>query len=193
MCDPRGVRGVGLVLVVSACGRLGFDGALPRDDAPRDDAPTEPEIAVDAQLPVDAPVLALDAGDCPASYTRLGTSCYRYSAVQVPTWLDGELLCEADGVGAHLATIDGEAEAVLLASAFDVNDFWIGMTDRSDEGMYRNVTGELAPYLVWVPGEPTSSDCGQLDQEALFHVSTCDTSDEYLCEYDDRPAAAGAY
>lgn len=182
------MRGVGLVLVVSACGRLGFDGR-----APRDAAPTEPEIATDAQLTVDAPLLALDAGDCPPSYTRMGGSCYRFSVDQVPTWLDGELACEADGVGAHLATIDNAEEAAMLASESDFNDFWIGMTDRIDEGVYRNVTGELAPYLVWVPDEPTSSDCGQLDEEALFHVSTCDTSDEYLCEYDGRPAAPGAY
>lgn len=142
---------------------------------------------------IDAPLLALDAGACPPTYTRLGTSCYRYSAIQVQRWLDGELACEADAVGAHLATIEDAAEAAMLATAFNVNDFWIGVTDRITEGTYRNVTGEVAPFLDWRSGEPTSSDCGQLDDIAELHVSTCDTSDEYLCEYDGRPAAAGAY
>ena len=155
--------------------------------------PSEAEIAIDAMLAVDAPMLALDMGQCPPTYTRLGASCYRYSVVQVPIWLDGELACEADGVGAHLVTIDDATEGNLMATSFGINDFWVGVTDRITEGMYRNVTGELAPYLVWVVGEPTSSDCAQFDDGGLFHVSTCDTSDEYVCEFDGRPAQAGAY
>jgi hypothetical protein len=163
MCDSDRVRGVVLLIVLVGCGRVGF--------APRG-----------------------DAGECPLSYTRLGTSCYRYSGLQdAPIWLDAELACEADGIGSHLVTIDDAAEATLLATAFETNDFWIGVTDRVDEGVYRNVTGELAPYLVWRVGEPTSSDCAQLDDIAEFHVSSCDSTDEYVCEYDGRPAAPGAY
>lgn len=190
MCDPRRVRGAWLILLVSACGRLWFD-PQGRDDAGV--PPGEAEVAIDAQLAVDAPLLALDAGDCPPQYTRLGTSCYRYSAVQVPVWLDGELACEADGVGAHLVTIEDAAEAAMLATAFNINDFWIGVTDRISEGTYRNVTGELAPYLLWRVDEPSSSDCAQLDEIAEFHISPCDSSDEYVCEFDGRPAEAGAY
>lgn len=177
-------------MLVAGCGRLGFD-TRPHDAA---GASADAEIAIDAMLANDAPQLALDAGECPMSYTRVGTSCYRFSgAVQVPRWIDGELACEADGVGAHLVTIEDAAEGNLLNQAFIINDYWVGMTDRVTEGQYRNVTGELAPYLVWVPGEPTTSDCGQFDDAGLFHVSTCDTSDEYVCEFDGRPAAAGAY
>ena len=178
-----------LVLAGAGCGRLWFD-PLRRDGAA---GPDDAEIAVDAQLATDAPMLTLDAGQCPPAYTRLGASCYHFSMVQVPRWLDGELACEADGVGAHMVTIDSKEEGDLLVAAFAVNDYWIGMSDRITEGSYRNVTGEAAPYLVWVPGEPTSSDCGQFDADGLFHVSTCDTSDEYVCEFDGRPAAAGAY
>jgi hypothetical protein len=176
--------------VVSGCGRVAFD---PRQRDAAGGAALDAEIAVDAQLVIDAPVLALDAGACPPTYTRLGTSCYRYNAVQVPRWLDGELACEADGVGAHLVTIDNAAEAELLVATFVINDFWIGITDRITEGTYRNVTGEVAPYLPWRSDEPTTSDCAQLDEVEEIHVSTCDTSDEYVCEFDGRPAAAGAY
>ena len=177
---------VSVAALLTACGRVWFD---PTHDAAHYDA----EIAVDAMLSIDAPLLALDSGECPTGYTRIGTSCYRLSGAQVPTWLDGELECEADGIGSHLVTVDNATEGNLLAATFAINDYWCGMTDRVTEGQYRNVTGELAPYLVWVPGEPTTSDCAQFDDAGLFHVSTCDTSDEALCEFDGRPAAAGAY
>ena len=180
-------RGVLIVVIVAGCGRFRFD---PRDDG---GGAGDAEIAIDAQLTTDAPQLVLDAGECPASYMRVGQSCYRFSVTQVPRWLDGELACEADGVGAHLVTIDDVTEANLLVATFAINDYWAGVSDRITEGTYRNVTGEVAPYLVWVSGEPTTSDCAQFDDTARFHVSTCDSSDEYVCEFDGRPAAAGAY
>jgi hypothetical protein len=182
-------RGVLIVLLAMGCGRFRFD---TRDDGGGGGA-DDAEIAADAQLAIDAPLLLLDAGECPTSYMKLGSSCYRFSVVQVPTWLDGELACEADGVGSHMVTVDNATEANLLKSAFAINDYWAGMSDRVTEGKYLNVTGELAPYLAWVSGEPTTSDCAQFDDMGLFHVSTCDTSDEYVCEFDARPAAAGAY
>ncbi|HEY5922767.1 MAG TPA: C-type lectin domain-containing protein [Kofleriaceae bacterium] len=183
-----------VVLLLVACCRFGFDKGQLRDGEVVGEAvvPLDAEIAVDAMLVVDAPLLVLDAGQCPPTYTKIGASCYRIGG-NVPRWIDGELACEADGVGAHLATINDAAEASLVAAALPEPDYWVGMTDRITEGQYRNVTGELAPYLVWVPGEPTSSDCAQFDEDALFHVSTCDTSDDYLCEFDGRPAVAGAY
>lgn len=190
------MRGVGALLVLVGCGRFGFDSGSPRRDSevpPNESAFIDAEIAVDAMLTTDAPTLVLDAGQCPTNYMKLGTSCYRFSVTQVPRWIDGELACEADGVGSHLVTIDNATEGNLLASSIAINDYWAGMSDRITEGVYRNVTGEPAPYLVWVPGEPTSSDCAQFDDGGLFHVSTCDTSDEYLCEFDGRPAMAGAY
>jgi hypothetical protein len=174
--------------LLTACGRVWFDPT--RDSA---SSFNDAEIAIDAVLSTDAPMLVLDSGECPTGYMRLAASCYRFSVTQVPRWIDGELACEADGVGSHLVTVDNASEASLLSTAFAINDFWAGMSDRVTEGQYRNVTGELAPYLVWVVGEPTSSDCAQLDDAGLFHVSTCDTSDEYVCEFDGRPAAAGAY
>jgi hypothetical protein len=178
----------GLLVVVGGCGRIGFD--RPRDADP---AQEDAEIARDAQLVIDAPVLGLDAGQCPTAYLRAGASCYRLSLGEAETWLEAELACEADGVGAHLATIDDATEGSVLASIFTEPDYWVGFTDRVTEDTYRNVTGEAAPYLLWVEGEPTSSDCGQFDEDMRFHVSTCDTSDEYVCEFDGRAVAAGSY
>ena len=178
-----------VVVVLLASCRFGFDKGQLRDG---EVVQLDAEIAVDAMLTTDAPMLVLDAGQCPPAYSKIGTSCYRFGG-NVPRWIDGELACEADGVGAHMATIDDATEANVLAAALPEPDYWTGMSDRITEGQYRNVTGEAAPYLVWVVGEPTSSDCAQFDQDAKFHVSTCDTSDDYICEFDGRPAAAGAY
>jgi hypothetical protein len=185
------VRLAAVSVLVAGCGRFNFFELPPRDDAAL--IPGEAEVAIDAQLATDAPVLMLDAGQCPTMYMAAAQSCYRLSLVRAPTWLDAELSCEADGVGAHLVTVDNAQEASLLVTMFAAtNDYWSGMSDRITEGVYRNVTGELAPYVMWTSGEPTSSDCAQFDGVA-FHVSDCNTSDEYACEFDGRPAATGAY
>jgi hypothetical protein len=155
--------------LLTGCGRLWFD--------PLGDDTSSPGDAI--------------ASRCPTSYARVGDSCYRLGPEA--TWLDGELACEADGVGAHLATIGDADEANRLLATFAINDYWIGMSDRVTEGVYLDVTGEPAPYLPWVPGEPSTDNCGQFDDAGMVHVSDCVSSDEYLCEYDGRPALAGAY
>jgi hypothetical protein len=182
--DPEGMRRLALVMALAGCGRVGFGEGT-------HDAAT---VAIDAKLATDAPLLALDAGECPSTYMAANGSCYRLSLVRAPTWLDAELACEADGVGAHLVTVDNAQEASLLETVFApmTNDYWCGMTDRITEGAYRNVTGELAPYLPWTPGEPNGADCGQFDG-VEFVVSDCLISEEFLCEFDARPATQGAY
>ncbi len=154
--------------LISGCGRLGFD--------PLGDGVTDGSLAT---------------AECPMGYARIGPSCYRLG--DEVTWAEAEVACEADAVGAHLVTIDNASEGSALLATFAVNDYWIGMTDRVTEGAYRNVTGESAPYLPWIPGEPSSDDCGQFDDDGLFHLSDCDSTDEYMCELDGRPSTAGAY
>jgi hypothetical protein len=168
-------------LVLAGC-RIGFDELDHEDDF--DDGVGEPAA--------EAPDASTGAGACPQGYVEAGTSCYRVSLIRANTWLDAELACEADGVGAHLATISDPAESALFASlvqAANVNDTWVGVTDRLVEGMYRNVTGDLAAYLVWATDEPSTSDCVQSDG-VEFHASQCDSSDEFVCEVDGIPPAA---
>lgn len=71
--------------------------------------------------------------------------------------------CEtaAQAVGAHLVVIEDQAENDWVASTFvpPVNTwgYWIGYTDKEQEGVWRTVTGEIVTgdvYTNWYPGRP---------------------------------------
>ncbi len=57
------------------------------------------------------------------------------------------------GLGAHLATINSEAENNFLSGA----EGWIGFNDLAVEGTFAWVTGEPVTYTNWFPGEPNNS------------------------------------
>ena len=85
------MRRLALVLVVAGC-RFGFDTA---SDKLGPDAASSSRIdAIDApHLATDAPILNLDAGQCPNGYSFSGSSCYRVVHTKAG-WLPDELTCE---------------------------------------------------------------------------------------------------
>ena len=171
-----------MVMPVLACGRIHFD-AGPTDAS---DAPS-----------TDAPRFTLDAGQCPPSYTFLGTSCYRMLTTQDADWLANEALCEADAVGAHLVVVDDVADVMVIASFIPVIDEWVGISDRISQGNFRTVTGVVPPYLMWEPNQPNTMpgyDCVYLTNAlGQLGTDTCDRIDDLLCEYDGVPADPSAF
>ncbi len=169
----------GLVLACG-CGRVGFDAkqSVTTSDGPR--------------LVIDAPVLALDAGECPPNYQSVDGSCYRVGAPN-GSWLSDELACEADAVGAHLAAITTEPERAAVVAALGLlNDTWIG-TSRRQIAAFRTVI-DTAPYLDWGPGMgETSEDCISIDSDALMYMHSCTDLDRYFCEYDGIAAVPSTY
>jgi hypothetical protein len=160
--------GVMLALAAAGCGRVWFD--------------------------------PLDGGECPTGYVAAGTSCYRpvLNTSPEPTWLEGELLCEADGVGAHLVVIDDAAEAgvVGLLVPETVFDHAIGVTDLAAEGEFRTVTDLPLAYLAWGDGEPdggTAQNCVAFQNDLSIHDADCAGPDDIVCEYDGIPAVPAAY
>ena len=68
------------------------------------------------------------------------------------TWAQGK--AEAIAKGAHLVTINSQAENNLLSGA---GEAWIGLTDEAVEGTFAWVTGEPVTYTNWFPGNPNNS------------------------------------
>ncbi|WGZ95837.1 MAG: lectin-like protein [Candidatus Thiothrix putei] len=68
--------------------------------------------------------------------------------------------CEtaAQAVGAHLVVIEDQAENDWVANTFNVAavtyGYWIGYTDKEQEGVWKTVAGEIATYTNWFLGEP---------------------------------------
>ena len=171
--------------MLCGCGRLGFDLS-----GEQTDALARPDDATS----IDAPRLALDAGQCPSGYQHAGTSCYRFNATTAGAagWVNGEHLCEADAEGAHLVVIDDQAERDTIIVTLKITRVtWIGTSKRTTMN-YRTVTN-MAAYLALGTQTEPSEDCLSIQTDGLMYLHTCGDLDQYLCEYDGVPAVPSAY
>jgi hypothetical protein len=170
------------LLMLCSCGRIGFDfGAAGNSiDAPR--------------LLVDAPMLALDAGECPPSYMHVASSCYRASATTANEgWLPGEVACEGDAVGAHLVVIDDAAEYTTVQNTFGTQiRTWIGLSKLKSTTFLTVIDTDGFRDLTSSQTE-TSEDCAAIDTTAHMGTHTCGDLNRYICEYDGIAAVPAAY
>ena len=72
------------------------------------------------------------------------------------TWPEAE--AEAVNAGGHLATVRSAEEEIWIHSQFGQENYWIGFTDESVEGVWVWVSGEPADYTNWHPGEPNDQN-----------------------------------
>ena len=170
-----------LLVLIAGCGRMSFDPVAavgPTADAPK--------------LLIDAPMLSLDAGECPATYMLLGTSCYRVGP-ETKDWLAAELACEANAVGAHLVVFDGGSEQALIAATFGTAiRTWIG-TSKRQVAAYRTVI-DTPPFLdLGVPQTEPTEDCVSVDTDGHMYLHSCPDKNRFVCEFDGHPAVPAAF
>ncbi|MEL7408396.1 MAG: DUF4347 domain-containing protein, partial [Cyanobacteria bacterium J06558_2] len=68
---------------------------------------------------------------------------------------------EAESLGGNLVTINDAAEQGWLRETFgNTERFWIGLTDRTQEGNFQWVNGETSSYRDWAPNEPNDFKFG---------------------------------
>ncbi len=86
-----------------------------------------------------------------------------YTIVDGPSWTEAE--ANANKLGGHLVTINNEEENDWLHETFDITStilpsreeksldlYWIGLTDREDEGVWEWSSGEPNLYTNWGQG-----------------------------------------
>ena len=62
---------------------------------------------------------------------------------------------KAEEMGGNLVTINDAAEDAWLQQAFGHDEgFWMGLSDRTQEGSFQWASGEDVTYTNWAPGEP---------------------------------------
>jgi hypothetical protein len=95
-----------------------------------------------------------------------------YHLLAPSTWMDAE--AEAVSLGGHLMTVNDAAEDTWIGEMFlgstTYNQFWIGLNDVQEEGIWRWTSGEPVSYVNWQPREPNNA--GGLEDFA---------SKEYCC------------
>lgn len=84
---------------------------------------------------------------------------HRYKIIEGGDWHE----CEAEAVnqGAHLVTINNKAEQQWLMDTFGTStQYWIGLTDKDEEGVWKWTNDEPLNYVNWADGEPNNEgDC----------------------------------
>ena len=104
-------------------------------------------------------------------------------------WQDAEASCVDKG--GHLASVGSEyhqQELKQVSFSLWVTEWWIGLNDLEEEGVYVWSDGTPLGYEAWNDGEPNNSgeeDCTHFASWAsgLWNDIPCDRNHAYLCEY----------
>jgi hypothetical protein len=159
-----------VLLVLSACGRVGFDAA---SDGVSDGG----NAGADA--------VALDG-------LSACTGAYQATATQV-LYRVAELSCAE--VGGSLVTVNDDTENLNLVGVAGIlangeDGVWIGLNDRLEEGTFEWV-GEDSPYRKFVTGQPndggagTTEDCVSLMADGWRDEDCDDVRRGFICQCDD--------
>jgi hypothetical protein len=80
---------------------------------------------------------------------------HSYAILDCGSW--PECQNQAQILGANLVTVNNQAEQDWLSSMFtSTTKYWIGLTDKDQEGNWKWISGENSSYTNWNFGEPNN-------------------------------------
>ena len=91
---------------------------------------------------------------------------HAYKKIQCKTWKDARAIAIAEG--AHLVSINDEAEQKWLVEVFGREPFLIGLTRMENQTEWQWTSGEPVAYTNWVLPKLTT------DRDALVFVNMAD-------------------
>uniref|UniRef100_A0A8D0EKF2 MRC1 protein n=1 Tax=Strix occidentalis caurina TaxID=311401 RepID=A0A8D0EKF2_STROC len=119
-------------------------------------------------------------------WERHGFYCYLVGHTSV-TFSEAKKTCERSS--AYLASIGDRYEQAYLISLIGLSSekyFWIGLTDREEQGMFKWVTGEGVLYTNWNAAMPgNEAGCVALrtgNAAGLWDVQNCEVKAKFLCK-----------
>lgn len=100
-----------------------------------------------------------------------------------------EAVAACDDVGAALAVINTpEEQSFMLRQmpAIGMQDFWIGLDDTGQEGVFGWADGAETGVMPWAPGQPDDAggneDCVRMSADGLWFDDDCAAEHNVLCE-----------
>ncbi|KAG9348008.1 hypothetical protein JZ751_004027 [Albula glossodonta] len=188
---PPGVRGVvgapgpqgprGVVGPVGPPGPPGLPG-LPARPAAAHVAPVS--------LQGEVPVPTTKTPGCPPQWINYKDKCYFFST-EARNFDDAKKSCE--GMSSTMVIVNSTDEQQWLQKQIaGKRFFWLGLTDREEENVWRWVDGSLPTFTKWKPGQPDNwshghqegEDCAGLIHQGLWNDFFCDDLNGIICEKD---------
>ncbi|XP_039674622.1 CD209 antigen-like protein C [Perca fluviatilis] len=120
---------------------------------------------------------------CPAGWRMFSSSCYLLSA-EKGSWEKGGQDCRERG--ADLVVIESSEEQTLLSDFIKKDTwYWIGLTDRDEEGTWKWVDGTPLTLKNWRTGQPDNGGGDQqwVEEDCAHIGSTFTGWNDLSCDY----------
>uniref|UniRef100_A0A8C3AV75 Collectin-12 n=1 Tax=Cyclopterus lumpus TaxID=8103 RepID=A0A8C3AV75_CYCLU len=130
------------------------------------------------------------APGCPAEWVNYKDKCYFFSK-DLHSFDDAKATCESTSASLLIIN-DMEELKWLKKQTFGKGYFWMGLTDREEETVWRWLDGTVPAFTKWKPGQPddwghgheVGEDCAGLIHEGLWNDFFCEDLISYICEKD---------
>ncbi|KAM7369799.1 hypothetical protein PAMP_011090 [Pampus punctatissimus] len=155
------------------------------------------------RIPVQVPVIPLGpvslqddiavaptlwAPGCPFEWANYRDKCYFFSK-EMCSFDEAKTTCEISSASLVIVN-DMEEQRWLKKQTFGKGYFWIGLTDRMEENVWRWLDGTEPTFTKWKPGQPDNwsygheigEDCAGLSHEGLWNDFFCEDHISYICE-----------
>ncbi|XP_031148780.1 collectin-12 [Sander lucioperca] len=189
---PPGIRGA-----MGPAGEQGPRGLLGPVGPPGPPGPPgQPGIPIRAPLIPLGPVSLQDeavaptlwAPGCPFEWVNYRDKCYFFSK-DLHSFNDAKATCESTSASLLIIN-DMEEQKWLKKQTIGKGYFWMGLTDREEENVWRWLDGTEPAFAKWKPGQPDDwghghemgEDCAGLIHEGLWNDFFCEDLISYICE-----------
>ncbi|GAA6235976.1 collectin-12-like [Lates japonicus] len=161
---------------------------LPRP--PENPKPELPELPELLSHQVQPPVTTAAPPGCPPEFRKFGDSCYYFSTgAQRLNFDEANQFCT--NMSSHMLIINNNEEQQYVRSAIAGKGyFWLGLTDREEENIWKWVDGTIPVFKKWKPGQPDNwthghedgEDCAGLIHNANWNDFYCTDRIGFICE-----------
>ncbi|KAM3924442.1 hepatic lectin-like isoform 2-T2 [Leptodactylus fuscus] len=123
-------------------------------------------------------------GTCDNGWAIFGRNCYYFSVAKY-NWYKARTTCIQKS--ADLVVINNEDEQKFISGKTGNTPYWIGLTDKEEEGNWTWVDGTdyTSSYKSWMKNEPNNlsvEDCGQVWKEGNWNDKACNENSLSICE-----------
>uniref|UniRef100_A0A3Q3KKI4 Collectin-12 n=1 Tax=Mastacembelus armatus TaxID=205130 RepID=A0A3Q3KKI4_9TELE len=147
-----------------------------------------PQSSVSQQ--VQPPVAPTSVPGCPPEFRKFGDSCYYFSSgSQRLNFDEAHQFCT--NMSSHMLIITDNEEQQFVRNAIEGKGyFWLGLTDREEENVWKWVDGTIPVFKKWKPGQPDNwthghedgEDCAGLIHNANWNDFYCTDRIGFICE-----------